>query len=31
MMKNDFALCAFKAELEGWNEDQLKELLGTKC
>lgn len=30
MMKNDFALRAVKAELEGWNEDQLKELLGSK-
>lgn len=30
MMKNDFALRAVKAELDGWNEDQLKELLGTK-
>lgn len=30
MMKNDFALRAVKAELDGWNENQLKELLGTK-
>lgn len=30
MMKNDFALRAVKAELDGWNEDQLKELLGRK-
>ena len=30
MMKNDFALRAVNAELEGWNEAQLKELLGTK-
>ncbi|MBS4033112.1 MAG: nitronate monooxygenase [Ignavibacterium sp.] len=30
MMKNDFALRAVKAELDGWNEEQLKELLGTK-
>jgi enoyl-[acyl-carrier protein] reductase II len=30
MMKNNFALRAVKAELEGWNENQLKELLGTK-
>ena len=30
MMKNDFALRAVKAELDGWNEDQLKELLGKK-
>jgi len=30
MMKNDFALRAVKAELEGWNEEQLKELLGKK-
>lgn len=30
MIKNDFALRAVKAELDGWNEDQLKELLGTK-
>jgi len=30
MMKNDFALRAVKAELEGWNDENLKELLGTK-
>lgn len=30
MMKNDFASRAVKAELEGWNEEQLKELLGKK-
>ena len=30
MMKNDFAMRAVQAELEGWNSDQLKELLGTK-
>ncbi|HEY7751810.1 MAG TPA: nitronate monooxygenase [Ignavibacteriaceae bacterium] len=30
MMKNDFALRAVKAELDGWNEEQLKELLGKK-
>ncbi len=30
MIKNDFALRAVKAELDGWNEEQLKELLGTK-
>jgi enoyl-[acyl-carrier protein] reductase II len=30
MMKNDFALRAVNAELDGWNEEQLKELLGTK-
>jgi enoyl-[acyl-carrier protein] reductase II len=30
MMKNDFALRAVKAELDGWSEEQLKELLGTK-
>lgn len=30
MIKNDFALRAVNAELEGWNEAQLKELLGTK-
>ena len=30
MMKNDFALRAIKAENEGWNEVQLKELLATK-
>jgi enoyl-[acyl-carrier protein] reductase II len=30
MMKNDFAFRAMKAENEGWNELQLKELLGTK-
>jgi enoyl-[acyl-carrier protein] reductase II len=29
-MKNDFALRAVKAELDGWSEEQLKELLGTK-
>ena len=30
MMKNDFAFRAMKAENEGWNELQLRELLGTK-
>ncbi len=30
MMKNDFALKSVKAEEEGWNEEQLKELLGKK-
>jgi enoyl-[acyl-carrier protein] reductase II len=30
MMKNDFAIRAMKAENEGWNEIQLRELLGTK-
>lgn len=30
MLKNNFALQAAKAEIEGWNEDQLKELLGKK-
>jgi enoyl-[acyl-carrier protein] reductase II len=30
MMKNDFALRSVKAELECWNEQQLKELLGKK-
>jgi enoyl-[acyl-carrier protein] reductase II len=30
MMKNDFAFRAMKAENEGWNEIQLRELLGTK-
>jgi enoyl-[acyl-carrier protein] reductase II len=30
MIKNDFALRAIKAENEGWNETQLKELLGSK-
>ncbi len=30
MMKNDFAIRAMKAENEGWNEAQLRELLGTK-
>lgn len=30
MMKNDFAFRAVRAELNGWNEDQLKELLGSK-
>jgi len=30
MMKNDFALRAVKAELEGWNDEKLRELLGTK-
>lgn len=30
MMKNDFALRSVKAELDGWNEGQLKELLGSK-
>ena len=30
IMKNDFALRSLKAELEGWNEEQLKELLGFK-
>lgn len=30
MLKNSFAAKAVKAELEGWNEEKLKELLGTK-
>ena len=30
MMKNDFAIRAMKAENEGWNEAQLRELLGAK-
>lgn len=30
MMKNDFAIRAMKAENEGWNEVQLRELLSTK-
>ncbi len=30
MIKNDFAFRAIKAENEGWNEIQLKELLATK-
>ncbi|MCJ7553828.1 MAG: nitronate monooxygenase [Ignavibacteriaceae bacterium] len=30
MMKNDFALRSVKAEFEGWNENELKELRGTK-
>ncbi|MCX8010430.1 MAG: nitronate monooxygenase [Ignavibacteria bacterium] len=30
MLKNDFALRALKAEKEGWDENQLKELLGEK-
>ena len=30
MMKNDFAMRAVEAELEGWNEEQQKQLLGTK-
>ncbi len=30
MMKNDFAERAVKAELDGWNEEKLKELLGNK-
>ena len=30
MMKNDFALRSIKAEEEGWDEDKLKELLGSK-
>ena len=30
MMKNDFAIRAMKAENEGWNEIQLRELLGVK-
>jgi enoyl-[acyl-carrier protein] reductase II len=30
MLKNDFALRSVKAEEEGWNEEQLKELLGRK-
>jgi len=29
-MKNDFAMRAVEAELEGWNEEQQKQLLGTK-
>ena len=30
MMKNDFAFRSVKAEQEGWNEEQLRELLGNK-
>ena len=30
MIKNDFAIQAMKAEREGWDEIQLRELLGTK-
>ena len=30
MMKNDFALRSIKAEEEGWDEDKLRELLGSK-
>jgi len=30
MIKNDFAFRAMKAESEGWNETQLRELLATK-
>ena len=30
MLKNDFALRAAKADSDGWQEDQLKELLGKK-
>ena len=30
MMKNDFADRAVKAELEGWDEEKLRELLGSK-
>ena len=30
MIKNDFAFRAMKAENEGWNEVQLRELLGAK-
>jgi enoyl-[acyl-carrier protein] reductase II len=30
MMKNDFAFRSVKAEEEGWNEEQLRELLGKK-
>jgi enoyl-[acyl-carrier protein] reductase II len=30
MIKNAFAMRAVQAEFEGWNADQLKELLGTK-
>ncbi len=30
MIKNDFAIRAMKAENEGWNEAQLRELLGAK-
>lgn len=30
MMKNDFAIRAMKAESEGWNETQLRELLASK-
>jgi len=30
MIKNDFAFRAMKAENEGWNETQLRELLGAK-
>ena len=30
MIKNDFAFRSIKAEEEGWNEEQLRELLGNK-
>jgi enoyl-[acyl-carrier protein] reductase II len=30
MIKNDFAIQAMKAEREGWDETQLRELLGAK-
>jgi enoyl-[acyl-carrier protein] reductase II len=30
MIKNDFAIRAMRAENEGWNETQLRELLGAK-
>jgi enoyl-[acyl-carrier protein] reductase II len=30
MLKNDFAVRSAKAELDGWSEEQLKELLGRK-
>ena len=30
MLKNDFAIRSKDAELDGWNEEQLKELLGKK-
>jgi enoyl-[acyl-carrier protein] reductase II len=30
MLKNDFSERALKAELEGWGEEELRELLGTK-
>ena len=30
MMKNDFAFRSIKAEEEGWDEEQLRELLGNK-